>query len=190
MPGDVASAFGARVDTEPWRKNMSITSPQDLIALKLMHIMDAETEASRCLQEMRGQIKNPQLQQCLDHRLQEGQQVMNGIKGSMGKFGGQSAGNGQNAAARGIMQEARMLMSEIQPEELKEAAAIGSLQSLEHYCIATWGTVKALARQMGDQQVASVMEQALDSGKRFDSELTRIAEQRVNPSAMQQGGKH
>jgi ferritin-like metal-binding protein YciE len=166
---------------------MAITSPQQLLALKLQHIQDAENEASSAIQEIRSQVQNSQLQQLLDRRLREGQEVLQGIQQALPKLDGQGAGDPQNHAARGIIQEGRTLLSEIDDPNLKEAIAIGSVQSLEHYCIATWGTVKALARQMGEQQIVEVMQRALDSGKQLDQELTQLAESRVNPQAMEEG---
>jgi ferritin-like metal-binding protein YciE len=170
---------------------MAITSPQQLMAVKLQQIEDAETEATRCIQEIQQHVRNPQVKQLLDQRLQEGQMVMQGIREALPRLGtGQAAGaTTQNKAARGIIEEARTFLNEVQSPELKEAVAIGGVQSLEHYCIATWGTVKALAREMGDQQLVQVMEKALDSGKRLDSQLSDLAEGRVNPAAMQQSGQ-
>lgn len=175
---------------------MPINSPEQLLAIKLQQIQDAETEASRAIQEMQQQVRNPELKQLLDRRMQEGEMVLRDVRQAIPKFqnaqGGQSGQGGmsmQNPAARGIIEETRTFLNQVENPDLKEAVAIGGVQSLEHYCIATWGTVKALAREMGAQDVAQCMERALDSGKRLDTELTRIAESRVNPAAMQQGGQ-
>lgn len=166
---------------------MHIQSSQQLLALKLHHIEDAETEATRVMQEMRTLIEDPQFHRSLDRRLEEGREVLQGIRRTMPKLGSSGgAMEGRNRAARGILEDARSLLSDIQPAALKEAAAIGALQSLEHYCIATWGTVKALAREAGEQDLVRVMDRALDSGKQLDLELTHLAEQRVNPKATHQ----
>jgi ferritin-like metal-binding protein YciE len=169
---------------------MAINSPQDLMAMELQHIQDAETEAARALGDLRGQVQNPQLKDCLQRRMDEGEEVLRGVRECLSKFDGQSrAGDGQNKAARGIIEEGRTFMREVQAPEMKEAIAIGSIQALEHYCIATWGTVKALAEEMGERQVVQVMERALQSGKELDRRLTEIAESRVNPRATQRGGE-
>jgi ferritin-like metal-binding protein YciE len=168
---------------------MAINSPKELMAMELQHIQDAESEAARALGDMRGQVQNPQLQECLQRRMDEGEEVLRGVRECLPKFDGQArAGDSQNKAARGIIEEARTFMREVQPAEMKEAIAIGSIQALEHYCIATWGTVKALAEEMGERQVVQVMDRALKSGKELDQRLTEIAESRVNPQATQRGG--
>ena len=166
---------------------MTIKSPQELIAVKLQQIQDAETEASRALNEIKSQTRNPEFKACIDRRLEESKMVLDGVRQALPKLGGgQGAGSVKNTAARGIIEEARTFLKEVDQPDLKEAVAIGGLQSLEHYCIATWGTVKALARQIGANDIAQTMERAVDSGKRLDFELTRIAESRVNPAAAQQ----
>jgi ferritin-like metal-binding protein YciE len=168
---------------------MAINSPRELMAIKLRQIQDAETEAARALGDLQGQVQNPQLKQMLQQRLKEGEEVMRGVRQALPKFDGQtSSAQSQNQAARGIIEEARTFMREVQPPELKEVIAIGSVQSLEHYCIATWGTVKALAEEMGEQDVVEIMEKALESGKELDARLSDLAENRVNPRATEGGG--
>jgi len=168
---------------------MAINSPRELMAMELQHIQDAETEAARALNDLQGQVQNPELKKMLQRRLQEGEEVLRGVRECLTKFDGQrQAGDTQNKAARGIIEEGRTFLREVQPPELKEAIAIGSIQALEHYCIATWGTVRALADEMGEQQVAQVMERALERGKELDARLSDLAESRVNPRATQDRG--
>lgn len=162
---------------------MKIKSPQQLLAVKLKQIEDAETEASSALNEIKGQARTPEFKACLDRRLKEGQMVLKEIRQVLPKLGEGQGGGVKNTAARGIIEEARTFLKEVEQPELKEAVAIGGVQTLEHYCIATWGTVKALALEMGADDIVETMERALDSGKRLDAELTRIAESRVNPAA-------
>ena len=65
--------------------------------------------------------------------------------------------------------------------------SVGGIQKLEHYCIAAWGTVKALAAGMGDDQLAKAMADAIKEGYRLDEELTQLAENRINPEAIRAG---
>jgi ferritin-like metal-binding protein YciE len=159
------------------------------MAMELQHIQDAETEATRALGDMRGQVQNTQLKEMLQRRMDEGEEVLRGVREALPKFDGQArSGQGQNKAARGIIEEGRTFLREVQSPEMKEAVAIGSIQALEHYCIATWGTVKALAEEMGEREVVQVMDKALKSGKELDRRLSELAESRVNPKATQRGG--
>ncbi len=59
---------------------------------------------------------------------------------------------------------------------------LASIQKIEHYCIAAWGTAKSLANAQGEKTVVELMEQALNEGKRYDEEMTELAEREVNPA--------
>lgn len=63
---------------------------------------------------------------------------------------------------------------------------IGAVQKTEHYCIAAWGTAKALAEALGEKNAARSMERAIKEGKSFDEELTELAEKEITPALLSQ----
>lgn len=163
---------------------MPIQSPEQLLLHELHGIEDAESQASRVLESQMEEVENPQLQKLIERRLQQGERLMKEVQKSLEKLNGQS-GARENMAARGLIEDSERLLQEIEAPEMKEAVLIASVQKLEHYCIAVWGTVKAMAQEMGEQDLAKIMQRALDEGYRLDEELTKLAESRVNPSAME-----
>lgn len=167
---------------------MPIGSAQELIAHKLHHIEDAETEASAALRQLMNEAQDDELKQLLQQRMHQGEALLNGVRQARQRIGGQTPDE-PNRAALGLIEEGQTVLRMVEGQELKQAVMIGAVQSLEHYCIAVWGTVKALARQMGDQQLVELMERALEDGKALDRQLTELAESRVNPEAMTQGGQ-
>ena len=62
----------------------------------------------------------------------------------------------------------------------------GRVQKLEHYCIAAWGTSRAIAEALDEPEVVQAMQQAIDEGEQLDQRLTEIAEQEIYPAL--QGG--
>jgi hypothetical protein len=64
---------------------------------------------------------------------------------------------------------------------------LAAVQKTEHYCIAAWGTAAALARLLDEDEVVRTMEQVLDEGKRFDEEMTKLAEEEINPRMIEGG---
>ena len=167
---------------------MPIQSPQELLVHELHGIEDAETEASRALEGQLEEVENSQLQRLLQRRMQQGERLLKEVQKNLEKLNGQEGGR-ENAAARGLIREAQQLLQEIEAPDMKEAVLIASVQKLEHYCIAVWGTVKAIAREMGEEQLAKVMERALEEGYKLDEELTRLAESRINPEALEAGAE-
>jgi ferritin-like metal-binding protein YciE len=78
-------------------------------------------------------------------------------------------------------------VEEIDDEKLLDPVLLASLQKVEHYCIAAWGTAAAMGRLMNQQSVVKTMERVLDEGKRYDEEMTELAEQEVNPAMLANG---
>ena len=61
---------------------------------------------------------------------------------------------------------------------------IAAAQRVEHYEIAAYGTVRTLARQLGRDDVAELLQQSLDEEGAADKKLTQIAEASVNRQAV------
>ena len=51
-------------------------------------------------------------------------------------------------------------------------------------CIAAWGTARSLGRLLEQDKVVKAMEQVLEEGKRFDEELTKLAEDELSPQML------
>ncbi len=80
----------------------------------------------------------------------------------------------------GIIDEGKQIIKSDSEKEPLEAALIGIAQQLEHYEIASSGTARAHARQLGFLKVAEVLGRTLEEEKQTDRQLTVLAENRVN----------
>ena len=65
----------------------------------------------------------------------------------------------------------------------RDAALIISSQKAEHYEIASYGSLMALAKVMGENEVAQLMKQTLEEEKRTDEILSQLAESTINLKA-------
>lgn len=82
----------------------------------------------------------------------------------------------------GIIGEGKQMLEADLPAPVCDAALIAAAQRVEHYEIAAYGTVKAYAQLLGEDEAVSLLEQTLEEEKETDERLTSIAEQ-VNPEA-------
>jgi ferritin-like metal-binding protein YciE len=73
-------------------------------------------------------------------------------------------------------------MKEDYTDEVKDAAIIGAAQRVEHYEMAGYGTVRAIAELLGESEDVSLLEQTLEEEKQADQKLTELAED-INPKA-------
>jgi ferritin-like metal-binding protein YciE len=68
----------------------------------------------------------------------------------------------------------------------RDVAIIVACQKVEHYEIATYGSLAQLARTMGNQDIANILETTLEEEKETDLLLTAIAENNINWEAEQE----
>ena len=64
-----------------------------------------------------------------------------------------------------------------------DAAIIAAGQKVEHYEIASYGTVRAWAEQMGYDDAVELIQSTLDEENAADEKLTEIAESVANNDA-------
>lgn len=163
---------------------MAINSAQDFLAHALRDIEDTERRAAEALEAMSAQAEDDELRDMLERRRREGERVLQAVEGAL-KVIDRKAEHGGESAARGIIEAARALVEEAGTPEMKRAVMIAGAQKLEHYCIAAWGTVKALAQELDARELAEAMERAVEEGYRWDAEMSDLAESRVNPEALE-----
>jgi ferritin-like metal-binding protein YciE len=86
-------------------------------------------------------------------------------------------------AMEGLIEEASEILEEEAAPEVLDAMIIGAAQKVEHYEIATYGTLVTWARQLEMDEAADLLQQTLDEEKETDMKLTEMAETGVNQSA-------
>ena len=83
----------------------------------------------------------------------------------------------------GLLKEGDELLKEEKGMVLDQAL-IGAAQKVEHYEMASYGSLRTWARLMDNQQAASLLQQTLDEEGEADKKLTEIAESSINVEAM------
>ncbi len=87
-------------------------------------------------------------------------------------------------AMEGILKEGNFMMDEFEEGWVRDAAIIGSAQKIKHYEIASYGTLVAYARILGEDEAISYLEKTLNEEKQADRALTELAVSTVNVEAM------
>lgn len=100
---------------------------------------------------------------------------------------------GEKAAAKkcdamaGLLEEAKSIMEDTESGTMvRDAGLILAAQKVEHYEIATYGTLRTFAENMGHTDVQDLLQQTLDNEKETDVSLTEIALNYVNEEAAQE----
>ena len=161
---------------------MKIKSLQELLLEELKDLYDAEHRILKALPKMAQAATNAQLKQGFEfHRTQTEQHVAR-LEKAFEQLDA-SAKKKTCEAIKGIIEEGEDLMGTKMEPEVADAALIGAAQKVEHYEIASYGTVRSWAQQLGQTEVASLLEQTLEEEKQTDQKLTQLAESMVNQEA-------
>jgi ferritin-like metal-binding protein YciE len=83
-------------------------------------------------------------------------------------------------AMEGLIKEAEEIMESTEKGVVRDAGIISAGQKVEHYEIATYGTLVQLAKTMGNEEVADILAQTLEEEKQADKLLSQIAENNIN----------
>jgi ferritin-like metal-binding protein YciE len=118
----------------------------------------------------------------LDQRREQGEELIEQLDEALDDMD-IGKGRQKNIAAEGLIEDAQHL-DEVEDEKLVDPLLLASVQKFEHHCIAAWGTAKSMGQLLGQDKVVKTMEQVLDDGKRYDEELTELAENEINPQMM------
>ncbi len=78
------------------------------------------------------------------------------------------------AAMEGLMKEAEEIMEECEAGGMRDAGIIAAGQKVEHYEIATYGTLRAFAEKLGHHEAARLLLKTLGEEKGADDKLTEV----------------
>jgi ferritin-like metal-binding protein YciE len=87
---------------------------------------------------------------------------------------------------KGLIEEGSEILKEKGEESVLDAGIIAAAQKVEHYEIATYGTLRNWADLLGEDEAADLLQQILDEEGEADKRLTDIAEDIVNPEALEE----
>jgi len=86
-------------------------------------------------------------------------------------------------AMEGLISEGESIMQETEPGPVRDAGIISASQKIEHYEIASYGTLVAFAKILGENEVADLLEETLTEEKDADNKLTEAAYNGINLEA-------
>ncbi|WP_026977641.1 ferritin-like domain-containing protein [Flavobacterium tegetincola] len=88
-------------------------------------------------------------------------------------------------AMDGLIEEGKSIMEETEVGAVRDAGIIAASQKIEHYEIATYGTLAAWAKTLGEEEAAALLVESLLEEKNADQTLTDAAYNDINFDAME-----
>lgn len=161
---------------------MASKSMKDLFVAEIQDMYSAEMQLTKALPKMAKNASNAELRSAFEQHLTETKNQISRLE-QVGQKLGISLSSNTCEAMEGLVEEGEEVIGEGYESEVLDAGLIASAQKVEHYEIASYGTLCALAKQLGHQDIATLLHQTLEEEKRTDEKLTRLAEGRVNMQA-------
>jgi ferritin-like metal-binding protein YciE len=93
---------------------------------------------------------------------------------------GEKAEGKKCEAMAGLLKEGDTILLETTPGSVRDAGIIAASQKIEHYEIATYGTLVAFAKTLGENDAAKLLTQTLAEEKEADCVLNDVALSSVN----------
>lgn len=159
-----------------------IKTMDDLFVHTLRDIYYAEKQITKALPEMIEKTSNPQLKQGFQTHLRETEGHVKRLD-QVFELIGKKAQGVDCPAIDGIIKEANEVAGEVADKSVLDAALIAAAQAVEHYEMTRYGTLIAWAKQLGHNNVVTLLNQTLDEEKATDKKLTSMAEAQVNRKA-------
>ena len=167
------------------KENGSDDGSKDLRKLledQLADIYYAEKKLTKAIPKMAKAATNEELVQSFQNHLEETEGQVTRCESAF-ELLDKPAKAKKCEAMEGLVKEAEELMKEFKGSKALDAALIDAAQKIEHYEIATYGSLIAWARQLGENELADLLEETLEEEKGCNDSLTELAESSVNAEA-------
>ena len=156
---------------------------EDLFEDSLKDIYWAEKALTKALPKMGKNATSPKLKKAIaDHLTQTVEHVAR-LEACFEALGKKAIGK-KCDAMEGLLKEGKGVMEETEPGAVRDAGIIAASQKVEHYEIATYGTLAAFAKVLNQKVALKNLLKTLGEEKKCDELLTAIADTELNTKAM------
>lgn len=164
---------------------MNLTTLEKLFIHELKDLYNAENQLLKALPKMVDAASNKDLKDGFEHHRKETEEHVRRLEQVFEDLNGQPGGEKCNAM-EGLISEGDEIIQMDGEASVKDAALIAAAQRVEHYEIAGYGTARTLAKHLGNDKAAQLLQKTLDEEGAADKKLTSLAESgaHINEMAM------
>ena len=163
---------------------MNVDTVEKLFMNELKDLYSAEKQITRALPKMAKSATSEELRTAFQTHLEETKGHIERLE-RVFEILDKPASAKTCQGMKGLIEEGSEMMEEAEEGEVRDAGLIAAAQRVEHYEIAAYGTMRAIAEMNGQQEIAQLLQQTLDEEGKTDKLLTKIA-MRVNKMAQRQ----
>ena len=162
--------------------SLKINSLRDVFTQQLRDLYNAETQLVDALPKMAEAATTADLRAAFEQHQQQTRNHVTRLERIFDTLGERPSGE-TCEAMKGLIAEGKDYIDAEGDPDSRDVGLIGAAQKVEHYEIAAYGTLRTLAKRLGDPTSADLLQQTLDEEGETDKKLTSIAERSVNVEA-------
>ncbi len=163
-----------------------IKSLKDLYIDHLKDLYNAENQITKALPKVIKKVTSPELKEGLEGHLKETMKQVERLDRIFESLEKSPRGK-KCVGMEGVLEEGKEAMAEkMSSPDLMDAALIGGCQKVEHYEISAYGTVRAFAELLGEDEAVDLLTQTLEEEKAADAKLTELGMNIINLDALQE----
>jgi len=181
MPRNTSST-GAKKTTASSAKSEE-TMLKELFIEELKDIYWAEKHLTKALPKMKKAATSEELATAFEDHLAQTEDQVERVE-KVFELLDMTARAKKCEAMEGLVKEAQEIIEELpKGSSVIDAGLIIAAQKVEHYEIAAYGSLVQLAKTMGENEIADLLQETLDEEKQADQLLTELAVSGINISA-------
>lgn len=175
---------GSRSNGKSENSSMKSSQLMELFQEQLKDIYWAEKALTKAIPKMVKNATSQKLVEALKSHLAETEKQVTRLEQVFESIGKKATGK-KCDAMEGLVKEAEELMESCDEGAMCDAGIILAGQKVEHYEIATYGTLCAYAKTLGQKEAEKLLKQTLEEEKKADAKLSEIS-QSINVKAAEE----
>jgi len=162
---------------------------RELLIEELQDLLHAEMQLTKALPAMAAAAHHPKLKEAFEKHLEQTKGHVERLNEAFGLLGVQAQPK-LCKAMQGLVEEGKETIQEGKEKQQLAAdlALITAAQKVEHYEISGYGTVRTLARQINEREVATLLSHTLGEEESADFLLTTLSKPLVQQASLEDYG--
>ena len=162
---------------------MELETLKDLYLHELKDLFSAEQQLVKALPKMAKAASNKELAGGFQTHLEQTKEHAQRLQQILTSHKATTRGP-KCKGMEGIVAEGAEMIEEEADDEVKDAGLISAAQRVEHYEMAGYGTARAYAELLGDQEGARLLQTTLEEERQTDQKLSKLAKSAINVAAV------
>jgi ferritin-like metal-binding protein YciE len=166
---------------------MKLDTLQKLYANELRDLYNAENQLLKALPKMAKAASSDELKSAFEKHLEQTKSHVERLEQVFEELGEKPKGKTCHGM-KGLIEEGSEILKQDGEESVLDAGIIVAAQKVEHYEIASYGSVRTFAELLGKNKSAELLQTTLNEESEANKALNQLAEGIVNPEAVMETG--